>query len=270
MSPRVEIAQGDLYRQLSHPIRRKIVSLLGSRGSMSATDLMLELGLSAGNFYYHLRILKGLVVQDEKGLYTLTDAGVLAQSKVLSWQEVPEMEFPKIMENRFFSLFSFSNAVDLIRSKAAYVLIPLAIIEVVLYLGSGTVPRGFLIERVPSQDFGDILVGNAVSWMYVIAMCVGFLVATNRRIRMTCLAGSYLFAQLPLLLFGSTAPILGLVLPAGFLNTLFLVFQAWSLMIFAAGFSKSGNLSLLSAAIVTLAVAYVNVAVVMSHLPLFA
>jgi hypothetical protein len=41
-------------------------------------------------------------------------------------------------------------------------------------------------------------------------------------------------------------------------------------MIFAAGFSKSGNLSLLSAAIVTLAVDYVNVAVVVPHLPLFA
>ncbi|MBO3803602.1 MAG: helix-turn-helix transcriptional regulator [Candidatus Brockarchaeota archaeon] len=270
MCPRVEIAQGDLYRQLSHPIRREIISLLGSRGAMSATDLLMELGLSAGNFYYHLRLLKGLVAQDERGLYVLTDAGTLAQSKVLSWQDVPGTSFPRIVENRFFSLFSFSNAVDLLRNRAAFLLIPLAVLEVVLYLGSGTVPKGFLIERVSSQDFGNILVGNAVSWMYVIAMSVGFLVATNRKIRMACLAGSYLFAQLPLLLFGSTAPILGLVLPAGLLNAIFMGFQAWSLMIFATGFSKSGNLSLLSAALVTIAAAYLNVVVVISNLPLFA
>jgi hypothetical protein len=237
---------------------------------MSATQLLLELGLSAGNFYYHLRLLKGLVVQNEEGLYTLTDAGTLAKSKVLSWQDVPEIKFPAITENQFFSLFSFSSAVDLIRNKAAYFLIPLAILEVILYLGSGTVPRGFLIERVPLQDYGDILIGNAVSWMYVLAMCVGFLVVTNRKIRMTCLAGSYLFAQLPLLLFGSTAPILSLIFPVGFLNMLFLVFQAWSLMIFAAGFSRSGNISIINAALVTIAVAYVNVAVVLSHIPLFA
>ncbi|MGQ9514142.1 MAG: hypothetical protein ACUVTL_03715 [Thermoproteota archaeon] len=178
--------------------------------------------------------------------------------------------FLYIIENRLFSLFSFSNALDLVRNKAAYFLIPLAILEVVLYLGSGTVPRGFLVERVPLKDYGDVLIGSAVSWMYVLAMCVGFLVATNRKIRMTCLAGSYLFAQLPLLLFGSTAPILSLILPAGFVNVLFLGFQAWSLVIFTTDFSRSGNIPLMSAALVTIAVAYVNVAVVFSHLPLFA
>jgi len=126
------------------------------------------------------------------------------------------------------------------------------------------------MEIGKSEDYVGIMVGSAISWMYVLAICVGFLVATKRPIRLVGLAGSYALAQLPLLLFGLTVPILAPVLQTGFVNFLFLAFHAWSLIIFAAGFSRSCNLSLVVSALVTVSAAYATVAVVLLRLSLFA
>jgi hypothetical protein len=272
LSPKIEVAARDLYKQLSHPVRRNVVSLLNSKGAMSVTDILAELNLTPGNFYYHLRLLKGLVKQDENGLYALTKAGTLAQTKFIEGQDVSMASYPARTENRFLSSFCFTDFIDLLYDRTAYKLlpIPLMILEQLLYASSGILPRGFFIERAPPQSYVDILVGSAVSWILVLFICIGFLFMTRRPIRLAGLVGSYAVAQLPLLFFGLTAPILGLMLPAALVNLLFLGFQAWSLMIFGAGFSRSANLSIVVAALVTIVAAYANVAMVLLRLPLFA
>lgn len=239
---------------------------------MSVTEILAKLNMSPGNFYYHMRLLKGLVKQDENGLYGLTETGTSVQTKFISREDMTVISFPPHNESRLLSSISFTKFIGLLCEKKTYksLLLPLILLEEFLYVYRGILFRGFIMEIGKSEDYVGIMVGSAISWMYVLAICVGFLVATKRPIRLVGLAGSYALAQLPLLLFGLTVPILAPVLQTGFVNFLFLAFHAWSLIIFAAGFSRSCNLSLVVSALVTVSAAYATVAVVLLRLSLFA
>jgi len=67
-----------LHQALSHPHRRKIIHLLGSRGPMSFSELKRSLGISIGALYYNLDQLSGLVAQASDKRYLLTEKGVAA------------------------------------------------------------------------------------------------------------------------------------------------------------------------------------------------
>jgi hypothetical protein len=62
-------------RYLNHPVRKRIIELLGSRGSMSFTEMRSEMNLPVGTLYYHLDVLKGYVLQDEERRYYLSKDG---------------------------------------------------------------------------------------------------------------------------------------------------------------------------------------------------
>jgi len=268
---RIKLVARDLYKQLSHPVRREIVSLLSSNGATPVTVILDKLDLSPGTFYYHIRLLKGLVKQNENGLYDLTEVGSSVQMKFISRENISVLSFPPPTENRFLSSLCFTGFIGLLCEKRTYrsLLIPLIFLEELLYVYRGILYKGFIIEMSKSQAYAEIIVSSAISWMYVLAICMGFLLLTKRPIRLAGVVGSYALAQLPLLLFCLTEPGLALVLPSGFVNVLFLAFNAWSLIIFAAGFSRSGNLTLNTSALVTISAAYVNVAIVLLRLSLF-
>lgn len=63
------------YRVVKHPVRRRIIELLGLRGSMSFTELKSEMNLAVGTLYYHLDVLDGYVVQDDERRYVLSREG---------------------------------------------------------------------------------------------------------------------------------------------------------------------------------------------------
>jgi len=62
-------------RYLGHPARKRIIELLGSKGVTSITELRAETGLPVGTLYYHLDVLKDLIVQDEERKYHLSKEG---------------------------------------------------------------------------------------------------------------------------------------------------------------------------------------------------
>ena len=76
--------KGSFYYALNHPLRREIISLLGSRGSLSSTELKRLLKIGPGKLYYHLDILRGLVEQDENKKYKLSDKGLKAYEMLVS------------------------------------------------------------------------------------------------------------------------------------------------------------------------------------------
>lgn len=272
MKPRFQLVARDLYKQLSHPVRRNIVTLLSSNGAMSVTDILAKLHMSPGNFYYHMRLLKGLVKKDENGLYGLTETGTAVQTKFISREDIALIYFPPPNESRLLSSLSLAKFISLLCERRSYglLLLPLILLEESLYVNGGILFRGFIMEISKSEDYIGIILGSAISWMYVLAICVGLLVATKRPIRLAGLVGSYALAQLPLLLFGMTAPTLTPLLQSGFATFLYLAFHAWSLTIFAVGFSRSGNLPLVVSALVTVSAAYATVAIVLLRLSLFA
>lgn len=71
--------QNEIFKSLSHEIRRKIIIILGEQKAMSFTDLKNGLGLNIDSptLAYHLKSLKMLVDQKENN-YFLTDIGEAA------------------------------------------------------------------------------------------------------------------------------------------------------------------------------------------------
>ncbi len=60
---------------IGHPGRKRIAELLGAKEKMSLTELRAETGLPVGTMYYHLDVLKDLVVQDNERKYLLSKEG---------------------------------------------------------------------------------------------------------------------------------------------------------------------------------------------------
>ncbi|HUW47614.1 MAG TPA: helix-turn-helix domain-containing protein [Patescibacteria group bacterium] len=86
--------EGDLshfHKVLGHPVRRKIVQLLGDERGASFTKLKSFLDVSVGTLYYNLGLLEDFVSQRHDRRYVLTQKGELAyrllqesEEKVLS------------------------------------------------------------------------------------------------------------------------------------------------------------------------------------------
>jgi DNA-binding transcriptional ArsR family regulator len=77
-----------LHRILKDQTRRKIISQLDTKGSLSYTDLLNSLAnMSTGTLNYHLKVLGDLLQKDADGLYLLSEKGKVASRLLL--------EFPK-------------------------------------------------------------------------------------------------------------------------------------------------------------------------------
>ena len=74
MVPQKEISD-EIYKALSHPIRRKILRLIKDNGTISFSDLINEVQLEVGTFYYHLDAIKPLINQNSERLYQLSSLG---------------------------------------------------------------------------------------------------------------------------------------------------------------------------------------------------
>jgi DNA-binding transcriptional ArsR family regulator len=88
---------GELFIVVSHVARREILRLVGGWEKISFTDLIKELNLTPGTFYYHLKKMPAIVEQDEEKLYKLTRRGLLAykmleqgESQVMSFTSNPD------------------------------------------------------------------------------------------------------------------------------------------------------------------------------------
>jgi len=83
MEPREAIDLEQVYSLLKNPLRREILTLLYTRGEMSATQLKLLLNVSYGTLYYHLEFLKPLINQARRGRYVLNEKGLLIVEKMM-------------------------------------------------------------------------------------------------------------------------------------------------------------------------------------------
>ncbi len=76
--------EDEKFEAISHPLRIKILELLSKR-AMGFSELKRELGIeSSGKLDFHLKKLKGLVILDEDGRYTLTKDGYSALQAVIT------------------------------------------------------------------------------------------------------------------------------------------------------------------------------------------
>jgi hypothetical protein len=68
---------GSILEVLAHPIRRSIISLIGSAESegVSYTELLTEMQVSTGRLNYHLRQMEGYLEKNDSLQYVLTPLG---------------------------------------------------------------------------------------------------------------------------------------------------------------------------------------------------
>lgn len=82
-------------RVLKHPVRKRIIELLGSKENMSFTELKNEMNLPVGTLYYHLDVLKGYVLQDEERRYFLSKEGKNLYGMLATIQSSDSRNFPE-------------------------------------------------------------------------------------------------------------------------------------------------------------------------------
>jgi len=52
-----------IYKVLGHPHRKRIIEMIGEKGKCSSKELLENLNISTGAFYYHIDSLGDLITQ---------------------------------------------------------------------------------------------------------------------------------------------------------------------------------------------------------------
>ena len=84
----------EILEPLSNPTRRSILILIGEREPIPYSEILQELGLESGSFYWHLSKMATLITQNEQKHYSLTPKGKAAFRLLIDkaepfWEEEP-------------------------------------------------------------------------------------------------------------------------------------------------------------------------------------
>jgi hypothetical protein len=279
-TPRIatKVASKDLfylYGIVSHPLRRKIIEVLGE-GPTGFTTLKKRVDAKVGTLYYHLDMLKGLVSQDSQKRYQLTSVGVDAYKRLQSseYVESSSLLVQNLPENR--------GIVERVASVLAFGPLWPGLVagSIVPKIGAvGLVGVGaFLVFQARLETvllfLNPVLAGSTLlalefvlAWVvvYGIADIVGTLLFHRKGEHLALLLATG-YALTPLLGFAVWWNLViyysfrtPLVSTFVFSRVLLIILQAWSLAILARAVSSVKGLRLERAAVVSLAVAYMNV-----------
>jgi DNA-binding transcriptional ArsR family regulator len=270
--------EGKVYHALSHPVRRRIVELLEANGALSSSELKELLNIGPGKLYYHLQNLGGLIEQDRKRRYRLSEDGkeayhLLVRSETLpvkkTTMEPPALEF--IGNLRSILLFGWLLSKlykDPIRHITESVIL--------LFFGgwlchvSGLQPI-MLYYVNQNQTLYWSVAQFLAGWLviYGTAELLCFVLFHRKGGNASLFVGTT-FSLLPLLLFaviwllnGQFGWNLERLWSGWLIRSLLLLSQGWSLAILTVSVSKAKKLSLDRASLVGFAVAYLNIALLL-------
>jgi len=241
----------EIYGILKSPVRREIISLLYTRGELSATQLKLLLNVSYGTLYYHLDFLKPLIVQVRRGRYRLSEKGVRVAERML-----------REMYEGGSSRFSLSLFEKMAASPTYY--LPIGILASITYASAPYIlPVKSSILYLKFSNPGDCLsmvVSLGITLAY--SMVVGALFCRGRGWFLGVLCSTmasyipidvYLFMLLGLEKIGVELLSIIPILQAGFV-----VVHLIQLLILAAGFTYSGGLGWEKSLPIALLLSYIS------------
>jgi len=244
-------SSAEIYGILKSPVRREIISLLYTRGELSATQLKLMLNVSYGTLYYHLDFLKPLIVQVRRGRYRLSESGMKVAAKML--REMDEGHSSK------FSLSLFEK----MAASPAYCL-PIGILAAITYASMSIIlPVKSSILYLKFSNPGDILsmvISLGITLIYF--MAAGTLFCKGREwilgvISLTMISyipiDVYLFMLLALEKIGIQLLSMIPILQAGFV-----IAHLIQLVILAAGLTYSGGLGWEKSLPISLLLSYIS------------
>ena len=244
-------SSAEIYGILKSPVRREIISLLYTRGELSATQLKLMLNVSYGTLYYHLDFLKPLIVQVRRGRYRLSESGVKVAAKML-----------REMDEGYSSKFSLS-LFEKMAASPAYCL-PIGILAAITYASMSIIlPVKSSILYLKFSNPGDILsTVTSLGITLIYFMAVGTLFCKGREwilgvISLTMISyipiDVYLFMLLALEKIGIQLLSMIPILQAGFV-----IAHLIQLVILAAGLTYSGGLGWEKSLPIALLLSYIS------------
>ncbi len=258
-----------LAKVIDHPIRARIIELLGERGPLGWKELSAEVGVKTGALYHHLDTLEGLVERDPSKKYTLTKAGKIvydrtSQSHTIDAIRKAATEISQEGTSRRFlqAVFVPRSAIESLTSTsrlAAVVLLAVAVSLALFSAAEGISPTLYYLRPDPGLLW---TVGAfSASLAGVVALCYGVArFAFKSSVDLLPLAAASSLSYLPVFALSAITrlPIASSAFASSAVAfTLLLVFfQAWSTAILGAGLSVSSGVRIERALIVSLVVLY--------------
>ena len=246
------------YSVLGNPVRLRIIRLLGEKGPLPFKELRRELGLGVGTIYYHLDVMSGLVVQDEKKRYLLSERGMMLFSALRDGTLSLIAREPTPLE-KALRFFLFSPLFRMACEKPA-VGIPLALaILVIGGLGSakaGLMPIFMFYARTARAAPLSLFLHYLAQWGLVYLACeLLCLVFYKRKGAELDLLIAVSLANLPLAIFPHVYAFLTYEAALRLLTAL----QAWAVLLVCSAVSVGKGIRLDRALPVGLILLFINV-----------
>ncbi|MFQ6086913.1 MAG: winged helix-turn-helix domain-containing protein [Candidatus Bathyarchaeia archaeon] len=266
-----------IYKLLDHPVRKKIIELLGEQKKAGFKEFTERLKINVGTLYYHFDVLSGLITQDEDRKYVLTDLGKMAYEFLTSKKEQlieievkekakmvrPQNKILKYTKTVFWPSGFFFN---LYQSRMRH----LADVVLIIAFGSWIMNQAKLEPSLFFFDFEaslllEMVVARLLLGLLVILVVSEVISRTFFRRgggNLSLLIGAT-FSLLPLYVFPSLLLLErwnilpSLSVPWSSLLQLFL--QAWSLCMLSCAISLSKGLRIEKAAVISLLLMYFNI-----------
>ncbi len=236
---------------LNHPVRIKIIELLGSSGPLSWKELSSSLGTSTGSLYHHLDMLERIVARDPSKRYALTKLGEDVYRRM--------KENPSVIRNPdgiaglvrrrtaasvVLGVFIPRGSIDALASNATRaVVVSAGVLALVFASLAFSRVQPLLLSISPAQSVVQSALGFGGSLAALIVVTYLFsLVAKSKAIPRTLLV-TVSVAYVPLAVFalmvreltaGGTTLLFG---TTSVMTVLFVFFQGWSMAAFGAGVS---------------------------------
>ena len=260
-----------LAKIVDHPIRSKIIALLGERGPLSWKELSTELGVKTGALYHHLDTLEGLVERDSTKKYALTKSGrivfsSLSESHTIDsvQRAVLEIKSEGSAGRTLASIFiprALLESLTSSRSLAVLFLVLFSMSFSVLSAWTRTSPDLYFIKSDPGfvQTFGDYFVSLGA----LVAIClVADMAIYKTDLDVVSLAAVSAFSFVPIFaasLLTLVPPIEVFLASSSTMYTLFLVFfQVWCSTLLGAGLSAVSGIRIEKTLLVGLFALYVT------------
>lgn len=257
----------DLHYKLSHPIRRKIMTLLHERSGVSYSELRGELQINAGRLYYHIDILGEFLMQGDDRRYRLSPIGKQAYEFILEGNpfsptpalvKLPAL-FLILQARPIFQALLLGKAYSLLSSIVVLIagftiVVQAGLMPVSLYFS--TIPGLFPPTLLGAAFLGSILLEGAfyslVSWILL-----------KRLLKALPLLVGLSISQLPLLGFLTISKIAGLLPTFNVLAfVVFFLLQLWAVAMRIGSLTVAGEMPVQRAALFVFLYLYVNVLLV--------
>jgi hypothetical protein len=258
-----------LAKLIDHPIRSRIIDLLGEKGPLGWKELSTELGVKTGALYHHLDTLEGLVERDSSKKYSLTKSGRIVYSRTSESHTIAAVQKAALEMKRegsgrrlavsVFAPRSMLSYLTSSSSSAALVATTTSVALAVFSVWAGISPRLYFL----GPGLGIIPTAGGFTVSLVAFITLGYAstkFAFKSEVDIASLAAGASISFLPvfaasvLTMIPQTAALLA---SSSIVYTLLLVFfQTWSSTLFGAGLSVASGVRIERTLVVSILILY--------------